>query len=201
MTESKDLEEYNEWESARGSFWSNFKKSFTPFHAVSLAALILLGFYLLQTTSGSVRNLIFGVMILVVLVMIWRGKEKTEKVPIPKHIASFLACRYLTKQVGTEYPFGTQIVRMQYGSLRYEGEWGAPFRPWKWEVGIKIIYPNRRIEYVLVALHPYDGYITKILGKPAGYFGEESTDLKVLIPSTLTIQEEKAKSPSDKAKT
>jgi len=186
---NRDLEEYNSWEESQNSVWTNIRKSMTPIHLIGLVVLLMFSFYMLNQ-SGINKNLVFVAIGVVIFFIIWRGTGKKEKIPIPENVIKIISLRLMKRKVLNEYPYGTQIYSLPYCGLRYQGEWGGEFKPWKWEVGIKIITPPGLKKDLLVCLHPYDGYITKIMDMPSGYDGKASSDLKVLMPTSFTVQKE-----------
>lgn len=189
---SRDYNDLVRWEKNRNSAWTNFKKSMTPVTVFAFLALFILGYWMF-TTSKVNPNVSMLVMGAVVVVILMRGSKKIEKEQIPENIAKGIVESLMRRKIGIEYPHGTQIFVMDVCSTRYEGEWGQPFRPWKWEVGVLVIYPDGLRRTKLVRLHPYDGYLTKITEESAGYSGQDSKDLKVMMPYQLTTKEEKPK--------
>lgn len=187
MPANADLKEYIAWEKKQNSFWANITKSMNASHAFAFAGLILFSIYLVSKADVN-KNLVYIGVIVIVIAIIWKNYKK-EKDPIPEPIIKIIAEQNMSRS--TDFPAGTKIEPMAYCKMRYEGEWGAPFRPWKWEVGFRVHYPDFREEEILVILNPYDGYVTGKIKKPTGYTGEESHDLKVLLPTSFTVKEEK----------
>ena len=196
MAQGRDLEDFLQWERAQNSLWANIKKTMSPLHMVALLWLLVAVFYLIERGEMKQEYVYFGALFILGLILL-RAKKATKQKPIPENVIKKLAGMQMRRKIGgDEYPSGTQIFTTPHCGMRYEGEWGQPFRPWKWEVGIKVLYPNGLIKYELVCLEPYEGYITKIVRKRAGYDGEESNDLKILLPQQLFIKEEGAKPSS-----
>jgi len=190
MVNVRELKEFEEWDNQRSSTWTNFKKSLTPIHMIALVALAIFGYYLInqaQSTSNQ-KTFVIGGIVVVVIVLILRGQLGKQKEPIPEDKIKAISEQLMKRKIGNEYPFGTVILPTLYCSLRFQGEWGQAFAPWKWEVGFRILYPDYKYEEVVVVLHCYEGYITRIKKVPAGYSGDDSNDVKVLLPTQFAIQ-------------
>lgn len=193
MVNNRAVKEYEDWENSQNSMWNNLMKNLLPIHVIAFFALIIFGVYLVQSNSIN-KNYALVAIGFVVIVMLFKGQSKREREPIPEGRIKVICNIEMQRKIGSpEFPTGTIIQVGPYCGMRYEGEWGKPFVPWKWEVGVKVRYPDSRKEDLLVILHPYDGYITKIMRMPAGYTGQESTDLKVLLPTQFEIKEDKPK--------
>lgn len=189
----KDLDEYEQWYRNRSSYWENFKKSVSPVIVIGFLVIVLLGAYLISSAKVNpvYIYLIAGVILIVIIFKAGRAKEK---LPIPENIIKIIGLSLMKRKIGTpEFPNGTMISPTPYCKMRFEGEWGQAFKPWKWEVGFNILYPNALKETVLVVFHPYDGYITGIVGQPAGWKAEKANDLKIMMPMQMSVQEEKPK--------
>jgi len=189
---ARDLTEYAEWESNRNSFWTNFKKNVNPIVVIGFIAIVLIGSYAITQSEINPMYVyaLLGVILVVIILKTDRGKEKQ---PIPENVIKIIGLALMKRKIGVEYPNGTIITPLGYCKMRFQGDWGQPYGVWKWEVGFSIVYPTGLKETVLVIFHPYEGYITGIVGKAAGYKGEDSNDLKVLMPLSLAVQEEKPK--------
>jgi len=192
MVSNRDLSDYIAWEKNRNSFFTNLKKSMNASYIIVLLGIIIFAFVAIQTANVN-KNIIYLGLVLVIVAVLWRSR-KTDKEPIPEPIIKVLAMLNMERCVSKEYPTGTIVTILPYCKMRYEGDWGAPFKPWKWEVGIRVTYPDLRKEELLVILHPYDGYVTGKVKMPAGYTGEHSHDLKVLLPTQFALKDDKPKS-------
>ena len=189
---SRDVEEYISWEKDRNSFWSGFRKSVNPITMLGFVALIVVGIYMVSNSKIN-PTYVYIAIALVTILIITRSKKPVEKEPIPENVSKIIALASMRRKIGKEFPNGTIVTPLAYCRMRYEGEWGSPFRPWKWEIGFSIVYPTGLKETQLILVHPFEGYLTGIVKKPAGYSGEESHDLKVLLPLQIGVQDEKAK--------
>jgi hypothetical protein len=188
----RDVEEYLEWEKQRTGFMSNLVKTINPVAAVGFLALLIFGAYAI-TSSKINPNYIYVTLAAVVILILFKT-DKREKEPIPENVMKIIATTLMRRKIGgPEYPNGTIINPNGYCKMRFMGEWGSDYKPWKWEMGFEIIYANGLKETRLVILNPYEGYVTGIVKKPSGYTGEDSNDLKVLMPLQLTTKDEKPK--------
>jgi hypothetical protein len=192
MVGTQDVEQYIEWEKSQNSMLTNFVKQVSPAHIIGLFALVIMGIYLI-TTKVANQKWILGAIALVVVVMLFRREKAKEKKPIPENVIKIITQRLMDRKIGIEYQNGTKIELNGYCKLRYQGEWGGFYMPWKWEVGVTITETNGLRRTVLVILEPYEGFITGIVEKPAGYKGDESTDIKVIIPTQVKVEETKEK--------
>jgi hypothetical protein len=158
---------------------------------LGFGALFILGWYMMSKTDVN-KTYIFAVIGIFLLVIILRTNKAIDKQPIPENIIKIIGANLMRRKVGVEsnFPTGTIVTPTGYCKMRFEGEWGQPFKPWKWEVGFKVIQPTGLKKTVLVLFHPYEGYITGIEAKPAGYGGELG-DLKVLIPQIVKDEPKK----------
>jgi hypothetical protein len=186
----RDLKEAKDWESSQNSAFANLKRNISPFQLLAVAGLFVLAYYLLLK-SGLNKNFVFGCLIAVVIFIIWKSDMKQKKVPIPENIIKIICLNLMRRKIGGEYPNGTMIMTLPYCGLLYQGAWGLSWKEWKWEVGVRIIYPDYLKEDLVVCLHPYEGYITKIYEMPAGYTGQESQDVKILTPEVYSIETDK----------
>lgn len=194
---SRDLEDFLRWEESRNSYFKNLMRKATPIHFITLALLALIAIYIFSTkTTGSNAFILVGVGAALLLIFT-RGKE-VAKEPIPEHIIKIIGIMAMKRKVGrdSELPWGTIVNSVLYCKLRFQGEWGSAFMPWKWEVGFKIIKPNGSRAVVLGIFHPYDGYLTGIIKCGGGYTGEESSDLKVIYPKITITEENKSQIPT-----
>ena len=188
---SQDTDSYSDWEKRRNSFWVNLQKSITPVAIVGFLALILVGAYLV-TKKDINPNYVYLTIVGVVVLLIFKADRSKDKQPIPEHVIKIIGYAQMRRKIGgIEYPTGTLINPTPYCQMVYEGEWGTPFRPFKWEVGFKVIFPNGLKQTHLAKFHPFDGYITGIRKAPAGYTGDESKDLKIIMPMNLQVQDVK----------
>lgn len=194
MTTSRDLEEYESWEKSRNSFWENFKKSISPIALFGFVGLVFFGWYMVSKSDIN-PTWVFIITGAILALIIFRTDKAKQKEPIKENVIKIIAKALLERKIEEdgELPIGTVVQSLPYCKMRYEGEWGQPFRPWKWEVGFRVTYAKGNKETWIVILHPFDGYITGIVRKSSGYSGEESNDLKVLMPLQLAVKEEKAK--------
>lgn len=191
MAGSRDLQEAFDWQERRNSWITNFFKNAQPIHIIGLALISLVGIYLISTKSVN-NYVVYAALGVIVLLIIFRSKKAEDKIPIPENIIKIVGEQLMKRKVGRELPWGTTIHSVLYCGMRYEGEWGSPYKPWKWEVGFVCLYPDYLKKVILVRFHPYEGYITKITEMPAGYTGQESNDLK-LMPINLLIKDDMKK--------
>lgn len=188
---AKDIEDYKDWDRSRNSFWTNLQKSITPIAIIGFLALVLVGAYLVSQQKVN-PNYVYFTIAGVIILIIMKADRSKDKQPIPENIIKVIGYAQMKRKIGgPEYPTGTLINPTPYCQMVYEGEWGTPFRPFKWEVGFKVIYPNGLKQTHLVKFHPYDGYITGIKKADAGYTGDESKDIKVIMPMSLQVQDVK----------
>lgn len=188
MVNSKDYQDYLAWEKGKNSAFSNIQKSMQPIHLIAIVLLIIAGIYLLQQKTQN-KSLIMGAIIVVVLILIFKANRNREKEPIPENIAKLLATGFLERKIGVEFEQGTQIESLVYCKLRYQGDWGSDYKPWKWELGFMLRKPEGKREQIKLIMHPYEGYLTGIVKEPSGYTGQDSNDLKVLFPQ-VTIKDD-----------
>ena len=191
MANSRDLNEYLEWDDSQNSGLSNFKKNLKPIHLILLVLLVIVGIYLLRQNTIN-KNFVIGGIFVVIAIFLWKGQKK-EKEPIPENIIKIITVRLMKRKIGIEYPYGTEIRTLPYCHMRKMGEYGQDYKPWKLEVGVRIIQPNRLKKDLRVTLHPFDGYIEKIEKMEAGYDGTESSDVKIVPTQFITMQPEQPK--------
>jgi hypothetical protein len=184
---TRDVNEFFDWERKKSSWSSNLLKSITPGQVIALALILLLGIYLISSNKANNNYIYFGIGIAIILILL-RGKKVEQKEPIPENVIKIIGNKLMQRKIGTELPWGTRVHSTSYCAMRFMGEWGTPFMPWKWEVGFLVIYPNGKKEHWNVRFHPYEGYITKITKERAGYTGDESNDLKVLNPPQMVVK-------------
>jgi hypothetical protein len=165
-----------------------------PGYIVAMLAIVAFAIYIFEYVQGINKNVVIIGLAAGFIAIVYRSTRKPDKEPIPEPIIKVIAWLNMNRSIGTDFPYGSEIEPMPWCKMRYEGDWGAPFRPWKWEVGFRVIYPDYRKEEVLVILHPFDGYVTGKVKQPAGFTGLESHDLKVLLPVQFQMKEDKPKS-------
>jgi len=190
---SLDYEEYLIWERSRNSPFSKLKKYIKWYHYLMIILFLAFIYYLLEYQKVDAKILVSFEGIIIAIIIARILSAPTQKV-IPENVIKIIAKRALERKIGNggEFPQGTQIEPLAYCRLRYMGEWGSDYVPWKWEVGFKVIYPNGLKKDIVVIMHVYEGYITGIKEVPEGYTGQQSKDLKVLIPSQIVQKESPA---------
>lgn len=192
MLNNRELQEYYEWEKEKNSFMTNFKKTLSPVTVIGFLALILVAYWMINNSKINPMYLFIPLGVIIIIVF-FKADKVRDKQPIPDHIMEIIGTSLMRRKIGTVYPIGTIINPNGYGRIRWMGEWGQAFNAWKWEQGFNIIYPDGRRKTIKVIFEPFEGYITGKVGCPAGYNGEESTDLKVLMPLQLAVKDEGAK--------
>lgn len=190
MASNRDLEEVNDWQSRKNNPFFIFLKQTSPAVILSLILLFLLGWYMVQKSkvNSYVALAVFVVLILIMMFM----KRKEEKEPLPLSHVRILAVNFVERSVGFVYPSGTRVEPHPYARMRQEGHWGDKFEPFKWEVGVKVIYPDLLEKVVLILMDPYTGFIEGAIAQPGGYTGELAKDIKVMVPN-YSLQENKPK--------
>lgn len=184
MVSSRDLEDYLKWEHDRNSFFVNIQKSMSPTYVIFLLAIVALAIYLLSS-SGTNKTIVYIGLVVLIIAVIWRSKKK-ERTPIEEPVIKVIVMMNMERSIGKEYPAGSSVSPLPYCHRRVWGTWGEIFHEWKWEVGVKIRYPDYREEDLLVTADPYEGHIIGKVKKPEGYTGEISNDLK-LVPVNFFV--------------
>jgi hypothetical protein len=181
MAAPRDLEEVVEFEKSRMSPLRSFLASMSPVHLIFIMLLLIYSIYLIRNTQIN-KNLIFG-GVLVVALIVWFGFNKTkEKEPIPEHILKNMCLRAMKRKIGYEFPYGTQFFIIPYFHMRYQGYWGEGFNPFKSETAVRVCYPDGRRKDVMVIWQPFKGTILRIKPIAAGYRADEGKDLQVITP-------------------
>jgi len=187
---TRDVEEYLEWERSQTSTWNWIKKNLQPVHMFAIVIIMFFAWYLLENDKVN-PNMVLGGVVLVIILIIYKGKKAEERKPIPINVMQALCLRHLKREIGRSYPRGTLFFPLGRFRMRFQGNWGEKYSPWKWEIGFRLIYPDGLRKDILYIADTWDGIITGAVEKPMGYTGQESTDLKVLLPMQLVSKEEK----------
>lgn len=188
MPSNHELQEYLEWENNKNSFFSQVKKELSIIQIIALGGVMYLVWYMLKNGQKyQTWGVILGAIVLIVILL--KPKKKVQNEPIPDHIIKIIAQKLMNNKIGVEneYPQGTIVKVMDYCKLRFQGEWGLDYKPFVWEVGATVTYPDKLKKEVLISLNPYFGYITGIREMRTGYNGNTSPDLKVLMPSVMKM--------------
>lgn len=184
MTNNRDLQDYEEFMKNQNSPFSQFKKNINAVQIIALVGAIYLAWYMLKSGGPNAKWYLIGLGV-IILAIIFKPNKKPDLEPIPENVIKQLARIQIARKIGhdTEFPVGTTISMTPECNLRFQGEWGQPFAPWKWEVGFVAKFKDGLIKDYLAILHPYRGYLTGIKFMKYGYDGTTSNDLKVLMPT------------------
>ena len=192
---NRDLQEYNEWSAKQNSALTNLKRNLGPFQIIGLVITFILAFRFLQDSGLDSFFVWFGLIALVFGVLWFFNKGSRSMNPIPENVAKAITLAVMKRKVSKEYPSGTHVITLPFCALRFTGAWGISWTPWRWEIGIRVFTPNGLKRDVLVCLHPYEGYVTRIMDMPSGYTGLESPDIKTLTPEVYEPIENKEAGP------
>lgn len=156
-----------------------------------IIGFLFLVYYLLEYKKIDAKTIVIAEGIIIAII-IARLMAIPEEQVIPEGVIKIIGNNIMKRKIGgLEYPNGTIIVPAPYCKLRYMGEWGTPFAPWKWEVGFYVTYPNKLKKDILLIFHAKEGYITGIVERPEGYWGQDSNDLKIMMPGQVVITDQK----------
>lgn len=184
MIPNRDYEELQLRESARNSPFVNFLKASGPAVILAFVLLILLGWYVISRSKVNPYFVLGLIFLLIIIMILRRGKKEKEIIPLNQ--ICMMALAVMERRIGFIYPVGTRIYPGPFAKMRWEGiGWGELMRPWKWEVGMRIIFRDGLEKEVLILMDPYEGICTGVIDKPAGYTGELAKDYKVLVPQPI----------------
>ena len=186
------LEAYEAWNKEQNSAWSYFKKTLQPAHMLAILSITLFAWWLVKNDKINTTYAMIGIILIIALVL-FRSKKSVEKELLPEDVVKAIVILKIRDKIGVtdEFPFGTRIYELVYCNLQWQGKWGEDFRAWKWEVGVKVIKPNKLIEILKVTVSPFNGVITGMKLARAGFYGEKSYDLRILTPPVLAVKDEK----------
>lgn len=178
MAYDKDYEKFENWKSKKEKPWNRFIKNLEPRHYIIIVLLVGLLFLLIQNKDKGTRNTLIVICIMVVVIIIFLAMKSGESLPITAEQAGIIAEEFMKSKRGHEYPTGTRVERTGYCALR-ERKRDEPYR---WEIGIDMIYPDGKVKELMIAIHPYTGNVTKVMETPAGWNATESPDMRPLFP-------------------
>lgn len=187
----KDYDEFLSWYKKENSPTKRFFKGLKPIHYALLIILLAVGYWLFQQEDIN-KNIVIGVLAVIIIIVIIFGFKKAEKnEPIPEHIIKKIVELRMKKKIGNELPTGTTILSALYCRMRFEGTPTEKMTPFQWAVGIRIVYPEswlipNLIRDVVVVCNPWKGYITAIEPRPTGYDPREAGDIK-FVPVNIVM--------------
>lgn len=186
MSNNRDMKEYEAWLDDQNSPFTQFKRNINFVQIIALIGALYLAWYMIKNGGSNSKWYLIGLAV-VILIILFKKPKQVEQEPIPEHVIKILAKIQLERKIGhdVEFPTGTRIDMMPECSMRFQGEWGQAFAPWKWEVGFRAKTIDGLEKDYLCILHPYKGYITGIKFMKYGYDGTISNDMKILMPTMM----------------
>ena len=189
MAYEENYKEYEKFKHSQQNPLKRFVKNIEVKHIILI--IFLIGFFVVifmkQEKIDKTYVLIFGGL-MIGLVILLMAKSSVARKLVTEPQAKLIVERELNAKIGVEdwIPNGSQIILTGYCALIKFGDSYS-----KWEIGVKVINQDGKIDERMIAVHPYEGFIMKIRAAPTGYDATESPDIQPMFTQEYYAPKEK----------
>jgi len=188
FSKSKMREEYEEFLTKEQGKTNPFFKLWSRPKPFQIFLLICLFFVAVKIMEGTDKRWVWVVVLgLFALYVYSLSRQEISKKVIPRHIAEQIALDDLKKEVSAigSFPLGTQIIPTGYfKDQTWDSGDGTP-KLFKYNIGFKIINPNKSPKEIIYQMNPFTGECKAILEPALPFKGQDIKDWKYFIPERI----------------